>query len=269
MKVVLLGGRFMIQILTDVIYDNKKQLATDIYLPTTTLEKSKILLFWHGGGWFRGDKSDLKDLCIKAANQGFTVFAPNYSLAPTEIFPAAHNDCSNFVQWLSKSDYVKNTDAQITQIGASSGGVMALFLAGKFGFPTVTWSAPVSYSTWMTDHNDVKPSPSPQNDLGLDNLSAINAAFYKYFTLTYAGTADPATLQKLDAQSYDYQNLHQLLMINSTTELSPIKYLLDFVDRLAKANHGIDLKLIAGKRHAMAYANDYIDESLKYLLNTI
>ncbi|MBA1395313.1 alpha/beta hydrolase, partial [Lactobacillus sp. XV13L] len=130
----------------------------------------------------------LRDLCTRIADQGFTVFAPNYSLAPANRFPAAHQDCVRFVEWLLASKYVDNDHhpRAITQIGASSGGVMALYLAGRYGFPTVTWSAPVNYSDWMRDHEDVKPSADAQNELGVRDPSDINKAFYKYFALTYA-----------------------------------------------------------------------------------
>lgn len=256
----------MTKIINDVIYDPQKQLACDIYFPNKNNAETKILVFWHGGGWFRGDKSDLKDLCCKIAQQNLMVFAPNYSLAPKNIFPAAHHDSVNFTKWLLKSDYVKNKTIEVTQLGASSGGVMALFLAGKYGFPTVTWSAPIAYSDWIKEHQNVKPSMQANFDFGITDLKQINNAFYKYFTLTYIGSENTAALKKLDAQSYDYQHLGRLLMLNSTSELSPTKYLLDFIANLAEADHSVDLKLIAGTRHAMSYANDYLDDSIAYLI---
>lgn len=258
----------MTQILNDVIYD-KAQLATDIYFPDKSTDRNKILLFWHGGGWFRGDKSNLKELCIKISQKGFTVFAPNYSLAPKKPFPAAHRDCINFVKWLLSSDYTFGRSGNITQIGASSGGVMALYIAGKYGFPTVTWSAPVSYSKWLKNHKKVKASPEANKKFGYTDMHDINNSFYKYFALTYANSEDQKTLEKIDASSYDYQNLQQLLMINSANELSPIDYLLDFIASLAKENHGVDLKLIPGSRHAMTYSADFLDESTEYLANAI
>lgn len=254
----------MVKIYNEIVYEQNKQLTTDLYLPTKKKSNSKALLFWHGGGWFRGDKSNLKELCVQSAEAGFTVFAPNYSLAPSAIFPAAHQDCLSFVNWLfDHHDGQKFTS--IKQIGASSGGSMALFLAGKFGFPTVTWSAPVSFSSWLKDHPQVKPSPQANIDFGLTDIKQINDSFYKYFTLTYVGSSNEQALRKLDAQSYDYQKLDRLLMINSTDELAPVKYLLDFIAELARQNHAVDLKLIAGKRHAMAYAQALLDTSLNYL----
>ena len=259
----------MVEIINDVTYDEQRNLKVDIYKPDNNSFSDKILLFWHGGGWFRGDKNSFKNLCQNISDRGFTVFAPNYSLAPQYPFPAAHQDSINFVKWLMQSEFVINKKPHITQIGASSGGTMALNIAGKYGFPTVTWSAPVSYSAWIKDHTEVTPAVDGRKELGLSDLHDINNAFYKYFTLAYAGSEDEKVLKKIDADSYDYSNLQQLLMINSADELSPINYLLNFINFLAKNNHAVDLKLIAGKRHAMTYANQYLEESLAYLLNAI
>ena len=259
----------MTTIINDVTYDEQRKLKVDIYKPDNVSFSDKILLFWHGGGWFRGDKNSFKDLCQKISDHGFTVFAPNYSLAPQYLFPAAHQDSINFVKWLMQSEFVINKKPHITQIGASSGGTMALNISGKYGFPTVTWSAPVNYSAWMKDHTEVTPAVDGRNELGLSDLHDINDAFYKYFTLAYAGSEDEKVLKKIDADSYDYSNLQQLLMINSADELSPIKYLLNFINFLAQNNHAVDLKLIAGKRHAMTYANQYLEDSLAYLLDAV
>ncbi|MBA1393654.1 alpha/beta hydrolase, partial [Lactobacillus sp. XV13L] len=52
----------MTKITTDVVYDHQKNLTVDIYAPTADTAPSKVLVFWHGGGWFRGDKDSLRDL---------------------------------------------------------------------------------------------------------------------------------------------------------------------------------------------------------------
>ncbi|BDR60010.1 alpha/beta hydrolase [Lactobacillus xylocopicola] len=256
----------MIKISNAIIYDEQRQLAVDVYAPAQAT--GKILLFWHGGGWIRGDKSNLTDLCTSCAEQGLTVFAPNYRLAPENLFPAAHQDSVNFVEWLLQSDYLKQNSTSpsaIIQIGASSGGVLALYLAGRYGFPTVTWSAPVNYSSWIKDHQEVKAAVDAQSELGLTDPRAISDSFYKYFTLTYIGANNQQRLPELDAKAYNYQNLHRLMMINSTNELSPTDYLLDFINMLAQKDHGVDLKLLPGTRHAMAYADEYLNESVAYL----
>ncbi len=254
----------------NIVYDSDRQLATDIYFPNNTSSKTKILIFWHGGGWFRGNKESMKFLGVDLANAGFMTFIPDYSLAPAHVFPAAHQDALNFVKWLLNSQYTDEDDQKnIVQIGSSSGGTMAIYVAGKYGFPTVTWSAPVEYSKWMKQHEDTKPSPRAQEEYGLTDKHEIHNSFYKYFALTYTGTAEPKILQKLDASSYDLTHLGKLMMINSADELTPLKTVLDFVAYLAQKNHEVTLSVIKGHGHAMDYGPDYLDESLDFLFQTI
>lgn len=260
----------MVVIKSNIIYNEDKNLGADIYYPNDTTSATKILIFWHGGGWFRGDKQDVKNIGIALANAGFMTFIPNYSLAPANHFPAAHDDALYLVNWLLNSDYTDSDDAKnIMQIGASVGGAMALYVAGKYGFPTVTWSAPVEYSNWIKDHQEVKPSPQAKQDFGITDPDEIRASFYKYFTLTYTGSDKADILRKLDAKSYDFSNLGKLMMINSADELTPLYTTLDFIKFLAKQNHEVQLLAIPGHGHAMDYGENYIDESLDFLYQTI
>lgn len=254
----------------NIIYDQEHHLAADLYYPNDTSSATKILIFWHGGGWFRGNKESAKAIGINLANAGFMTFIPEYRLAPANIFPAAHHDALHFTKWLLDSQYTDVGDqANIVQIGSSVGGTMALAVAGQYGFPTVTWSAPVEFSQWMKKHDQVKPSPAAQKELGLTNRQEINDSFYKYFTLTYTGTADPQVLRKLDVSSYDLHKLNKLMMINSAAELNPIQNVLSFIAFLAKHNHEVQLLIIKGHGHAMDYGPDYLDESLDFLYQTI
>ncbi|WEV43901.1 alpha/beta hydrolase [Lactobacillus sp. ESL0684] len=259
----------MIKVENNVVYDEANQLTCDIYSPSDTTIAHKALIFWHGGGWIRGDKQDVKNLTTAIVAQGFTTFVPNYRLAPKNTFPAAHHDAINFANWLLKSKYISQETLSIAQIGASSGGTLALQLAGMFGFPTVTWSAPVNFSDWLKNHNSTKPALDAKNELGLTDQSEINNCFYKYFTLTYAGSNDWQKLTKLDAKSYNYQNLADLLMFNSAAELTPLTDVLDFIDSLASQNHGVTLQIIPGDKHAMAYASQYLSASLSYLTHSL
>lgn len=257
----------MVVIKKDIIYDNTHNLKTDIYFPNNTTTKTKIMIFWHGGGWFRGDKEDVKWLGIKLANAGFMTLIPNYRLAPKNKFPAAHEDAKYFVNWLFDSQYTDQDDRHnIVQIGASSGGTLALYLAGLYGFPTVTWSAPVNFSTWIKDHAQVTPAKDAKKELGLTKQADINQAFYKYFTLTYA---NPPDLPKLDADNYNYNNLSHLFMINSAQELTELSDVLTLIKKLAALDHTIQLLVVKGSRHAMDYANDYLDESLDFLFQAL
>lgn len=52
----------MVVIKKDIIYDETNNLKTDIYFPNNTNSQTKILIFWHGGGWFAGSKMMLRIL---------------------------------------------------------------------------------------------------------------------------------------------------------------------------------------------------------------
>lgn len=257
----------MVVIKKDITYDTTHNLKTDIYFPNNTTTATKILIFWHGGGWFRGDKQDAKWLGVKLANAGFMTLIPNYRLAPNNKFPAAHKDSKTFTEWLLKSQYTDANDkSNIVQIGASAGGTLALYLAGQYGFPTVTWSAPIDFSNWIKQHQNVKPSLDAKKEYNLTDKQEIQASFYKYFTLTYA---NESMLDQLDAMNYDYTHLTHLFMINSAHELTPLESIFKLIKNLAEANHTVQLLVIKGTGHAMDYAHDYPDESLDYLYQTI
>lgn len=260
----------MVLIKKDVLYDQEKNLKTDIYFPNNTNSNTKILIFWHGGGWFRGSKNTVQNIGIRLANAGFMTLIPDYSLAPEYRFPNAHQDSNHFIQWLLKSQYTDEDDLNnIVQIGASVGGTLALYLAGKYGLPTVTLSAPLDFSNWIKKHAQTIPSIDGANELTLTEPHDIREAFYKYFVLTYAGNEKEDTLKMMDTKNYDFSHLNRLKMINSADELVPLDSVLSFIKLLASQNHEVELLVIKGNGHAMDYIDNYLDESLDFLYQTI
>ena len=61
---------FIVVIKNNVIYDTNKKLGADVYYPNNTTSKTKILIFWHGGCWFRGNKESVKSVGVDLANAG-------------------------------------------------------------------------------------------------------------------------------------------------------------------------------------------------------
>ncbi len=84
----------------------------------------------------------------------------------------------SFVSWLLTSNYTDVGDeANICQIGSSSGGTLALEVAGIYGFPTITWSAPVDFSNWVKQHPAVQPSVKAGEELGLTEQKPLTKPF--------------------------------------------------------------------------------------------
>jgi acetyl esterase/lipase len=117
--------------LFDQVYDSKSgvSLRYDLFMPETE-ELLPVVICIHGGGWVSGEKSDMQDIAMFFAQNGFAAACPEYRLAPLYNYPAAVDDCKSFVHFLranaSKLGLSKN---HIGSIGNSAGGYLSTFLS--------------------------------------------------------------------------------------------------------------------------------------------
>ncbi len=105
---------------------NGHTLETRIFLPEE--EKShEILLFFHGGGWVKGDIDGYTVACQTLADtSGRRVLALDYRLAPEHPFPAAPEDCYTLTKRLMQNtDYFGITPDDVVLIGDSAGANLA------------------------------------------------------------------------------------------------------------------------------------------------
>lgn len=75
----------------------------DVYFPENSSAGQRLptIIWTHGGAWLSGDKGDAGAYFKLLAAEGYTVIAPNYSLAPNHRYPTAvHqlNDAHAYVQ---------------------------------------------------------------------------------------------------------------------------------------------------------------------------
>ncbi|QTF09732.1 alpha/beta hydrolase [Brenneria izadpanahii] len=89
-----------VSVRTDIAYGDDERQRVDVYLPTTGANKtSPVLIFVHGGGFVRGDKSSLSNQGYFYARQGMVVVVPNYRLAPAHQWPTGAQDVSSALAW--------------------------------------------------------------------------------------------------------------------------------------------------------------------------
>ena len=121
-----------------------QQLALDIYLPTnnSTVLKSPLVLFIHGGGFLDGDKKSAKNDCQVLASKGFTVASIDYRLGWTKnntnpcasnvsealnAFYRAQQDARAALRFLVANAATYSIDVnQVFVVGASSGAQIAM-----------------------------------------------------------------------------------------------------------------------------------------------
>lgn len=112
---------------------NGKDLALDLYMPTS-LETAPTLAVWvHGGAWMRGSKNETLskngNLVASLLNEGVAVAAVNYRLSGEAIYPAAPNDINDAINFLvDNSDNLKLSAEHVIIMGRSAGGHLASLL---------------------------------------------------------------------------------------------------------------------------------------------
>lgn len=94
-------------------------------------ESTPLVAFFHGGGFDRGDKSDIGPWIVEPLlNAGISVMSANYRLTPQARYPEHYRDCARAVQTarLKHKEWNLHPD-RIAASGISAGGVASLWLA--------------------------------------------------------------------------------------------------------------------------------------------
>jgi acetyl esterase len=90
-----------------------------------------VAVYFHGGGWARGDR-EMYDLMCRyfAAKAQCLVVNVEYRLSPEHRFPAGLEDCHAVVRWLSSAgESIGGDPARIAVLGDSAGGNFAAAIA--------------------------------------------------------------------------------------------------------------------------------------------
>jgi acetyl esterase/lipase len=96
-------------------------------LPKTDVNKSRCILYVHGGGFNTDSPNTYKSVLYKLATKTkCAVFAPDYTLAPMGKFPTQMN------QILEVAALLKKKFKELVLIGDSAGGTIALSCALRF-----------------------------------------------------------------------------------------------------------------------------------------
>ena len=112
-----------------VAYGDDPGQGLDIY--PADRAHAPVLIFYHGGAWRSGDKSELEDLGRTLADQGITVVVPNYrSALDGHRFPAQIMDAADAFKWTKAHIGLCGADPDRIFVGGhSAGGHLAVLLA--------------------------------------------------------------------------------------------------------------------------------------------
>jgi acetyl esterase/lipase len=120
------------KLVSDVQYctGGGKPLLMDVFVPISRLKTPTPAVLWlHGGGWERGDKTGNSG-AIMLADAGFVTASIFYRLSGDSPFPADIQDCKCAIRYLRANAKTYGIDPnRIGVAGASAGGHLAELVA--------------------------------------------------------------------------------------------------------------------------------------------
>ena len=105
--------------------DHPRQML-DLYTPEKAGPDTPTIVFFYGGSWQSGDRSEYRFLGSAFARQGFRVAVPDYRLYPEARFPDFLEDSAAAVAWLRKG---VASEGKLFLMGHSAGAYNAAMLA--------------------------------------------------------------------------------------------------------------------------------------------
>lgn len=123
-------------ILADVSYGSESRQKMDVYLPKNRSKATKTIIYLHGGGWYMGNKADIKEGAIYFQQQGFAFISINYRLTRTaenNIHPAQMQDIDKVIALIGqKQQEWSLSDDKLAFFGGSAGAHLSMLYAYKY-----------------------------------------------------------------------------------------------------------------------------------------
>lgn len=142
---------------------NDREIPVRAFFPED-IRYSKILIFYHGGGWVTGNIDTYTNVCSKLANEtNSLVISVDYLLAPENPFPAGVEDCYAVAKEIFSNPNILNRKKEdIILIGDSAGGNLAavVSLMGRDRGTFIPNKQILIYPATNYDHSENSPYKS-------------------------------------------------------------------------------------------------------------
>lgn len=112
-----------------VAYGPATRQTLDVYTPPSAAPGLPVAVFFYGGSWDTGRRSDYRWVGQALAAQGFVAIVADYRLYPDVRFPAFLEDCALAVRWAADNAAQYGGDpGRIVLTGHSAGAYNALMV---------------------------------------------------------------------------------------------------------------------------------------------
>lgn len=114
----------------DIRYGEAQRNLLDYYVPVNAASDAPLVIFFYGGGWRGGNRTEYEFVASAFTRAGFRVVIPDYQLYPEVTFPVFMEDAAAAVAWAV--DHERSSASQtegIYLVGHSAGAHIAALLA--------------------------------------------------------------------------------------------------------------------------------------------
>ena len=130
----------------DLRYGENPAEKLDIYSPESGTPPYSVIVFFHGGGFFKGDKSRYQLYpALQGIYNGYAVVSANYRMLPEFTLPAAFEDAISVIEYLKNNSTQLNIDKEkISVWGESAGAALACYAGMKCQLKAIIdWYSPM------------------------------------------------------------------------------------------------------------------------------
>lgn len=128
----------------NIAYGPGPQHRLDVYAPTKSAAALRpVIVFWHGGRWREGDKSDYRFVGAALAESGYVVAVANYRHYPEVKLPGFMDDAAQAARWAAAhADDYGGDRQRLYLMGHSAGAHLAALVTLDPRYFAVSGGAP-------------------------------------------------------------------------------------------------------------------------------
>ncbi len=115
----------------NIAYGSDPRQRLDVYVPESAAEGPRpLIVFWHGGRWRYGDKTDYRFVGAALAQSGYVAVVANYRLYPQVKMPGFMHDAAQAALWaIAHANEFGGARERLYLMGHSAGAHLAALVA--------------------------------------------------------------------------------------------------------------------------------------------
>lgn len=114
----------------DIAYGDQARQRLDIYVPDNLSADAPVIVFFYGGSWQSGSKSDYRFVGQAFASKGYVAVIADYRLYPDIQFPTFLDDSARAVAWVDENIHRYSGDRNHLFVAGHSAGAYIAVMIG-------------------------------------------------------------------------------------------------------------------------------------------